>query len=161
MSKNSGVSWWRVVAAVGLFGLAAVFIADQFVEEATDYVLMLALVLLGLAFMWAFYARGVFWAVAPGVGLLAVVVAGIVTYFAPENNGWIATLILGAAAYIIGAIPNPRGEIKIAYLIGGMILVIGFLLAPMAVAVKVVLSAVTVIVTIFLLWRYRETLSQA
>jgi hypothetical protein len=161
MSNKSNRGWWRVIAALSLFGLAAIIIADQFFVEVVDYVVLLVLVGLGLAFMWVFYARGVFWAVAPGVGLLAVVAAGIVSQFAPENNGWIGSLILGAAAYIVGAIPNPMEEMKVAYLIGGMILIIGFLLAPLPVLATVVLCVVTVIVTGYLVWRYREALSQA
>ena len=161
MSERPKLIWWRVVVAVSLFSLAAIIIADQFFEGVADYVLILALILLGLTFLWAFYARGIFWAVAPGVGLLAVAVAGIVSYFIEENNGWVATLILGAAAYIIGAIPNPRNEMKVTYPIGAMLLIIGFLLAPLSVPVTVVLCVVTILPTGYLIWRNREQFQQA
>ena len=161
MNINPNIQWWRVVVAVGLFSLAAVVLADQFLEEASEIVFLLALVLLGLSFMWAFYARGIFWAVAPGIGLFAFAAAGIVSHIVPENNGWVSTLILGAAAYVIGAIPNPRGEVKAAYLIGAMLLVIGFLLAPLTVAWTVVLCVATVLLTGYLAWRNKEALQQA
>lgn len=161
MNINPNIQWWRVVAGLGLFGLAAVFIADQFFQEAAEYVFVAVMILLGLSFMWAFYTRGVFWAVAPGVGLLALAVAGIMSWFVPENNGWVSTLILGAGAYVIGAIPNPRGEMKVAYPIGAMLLVIGFLLAPLSAALTIVLCVVTVLATGYLVWKNREALSQA
>lgn len=161
MKINPNIQWWRVVAGVGLFSLAAVIIADQFFEDAVDFVFILAMIALGLAFMWAFYVRGVFWAVAPGMGLLAFAVAGTVSQFIPENNGWVSTLILGTAAYVIAAIPNPRADMKGIYAIGAMLLVIGFILAPLSVPWTVVLSAVTVLLTGYLLWRNREALSQA
>ena len=39
MNIDANMSWWRVVAGVGLFSLAAVVIADQFFEDAADYIL--------------------------------------------------------------------------------------------------------------------------
>ena len=161
MNINPNVQWWRVVAGVGLFCLAAVVIADQFFEDAVDFVFISAVVVLGLAFMWAFYARGVFWAVAPGVGLLAVAVAGVVSQFTPENNGWVSTLILGAAAYVIAAIPNPRADMKGIYAIGAMLLVIGFILAPLTAPWTIALCAATVLLTGYLLWRNRRAVFQA
>ena len=62
---------------------------------------------MGLSFLWVFVARRIFWAVAPGVGALGLAVAVIVSAFVPENNGWVGTLILGASAFVMAALPNP------------------------------------------------------
>jgi hypothetical protein len=39
MNIDANISWWRVVAGVGLFSLTTVVIADQFFEDAAGHVL--------------------------------------------------------------------------------------------------------------------------
>jgi hypothetical protein len=153
MKLNLHKNWWIVPVEAAIVGLLAIFLADQFFENLQTAAVFLFLLLVGLSFMWAFSWRGIWWAVAPGVGLLTVCVIIIVSLFIPENNGWVASLILGAGALVIGAIPNPRVEMKIAYVIAPWMLVIGFLISPLPLALRIVLAVASILFVIYLIWR--------
>ena len=145
--------WWIVIVVAAVVGIAILILADNLLPSLSPYAVLLFLVLLGASFLWAFITRGIFWAVAPGVGVLALAVGVVVSFFVPENNGWVATLILGVGSIVIGAIPNPRGEIKVTYFIGAMILVIGFLLAPLAPLWKIILCVASALGGAYVIWR--------
>jgi hypothetical protein len=150
--------WWIVPTTAGIIGVATLILAEQFFPNAVDFAVALLLSLVGLSFMWVFYARDVFWAVAPGVGCLTFVVIGIVYQFIPENNGWVATLMMSAGTMLIAAIPNRRPEMKVCYLIGDFILFIGILMMPVTLVWKVLLLVAAAAVTGLLVWRNYDTL---
>jgi len=87
-------------------------------------------------------------------------VAVLVSLLIPENNGWVGMLILGAAAFVIAALPNVRDGIKVAYVVGAMILVIGFLMAPVTLVWKIILCVASAALGGYFIWRNRETLGR-
>ncbi len=150
-------NWWIVNVVAGVVGIAVDSLADQYFPSAAPYTSIFFLTLVGLSFLWVFNTKKeIWWSVAPGVGVLSLAVAGVVNLFIPENNGWVATLILGVAGFVIAALPNPRPEIKITYLIATLILVIGFLMAPLPTLWKIVSCVVCVMVGGYFTWLNRR-----
>jgi Flp pilus assembly protein TadB len=87
---------------------------------------------------------------------LASAVAILVNLYLPENNGWIAILILGAGAFVIAAIPNRRVEVNVAHLMGIIVVVIGFLISPLRTLWKIVFIVVSVLLAAYFVWLDRE-----
>ena len=158
MNINLKRQWLLVPALASVAGLFVVIVTDQFFPRLTPYALLLFLIPVGVSFLRAFVKRDVWWAVAPGVEVLAAALAVLVNLFLPKNNGWIATLILGAGAFVIAAIPNRRVEVNVAHLIGIIIVVIGFLISPLRTVWKIVFIFVSVLLAAFFAWLDREDL---
>ena len=156
MNINLQKQWAIIPAVAGAVGLVAVLVADEFFSSLAPYVLLFFFVLVGASFLWAFVKRDVWWAVAPGVGALAAAVAILVNLYLPENNGWIAILILGAGAFVIAAIPNRRIEVNVAHFVGIMIVVIGFLISPLRTVWKIVFVLASILLAAFFAWLDRE-----
>ena len=153
--------WWIVNVAAGVVGIIAMRLAEQYFPSLAPYATILFLTLVGLSFLWVFTTKkGIWWAVAPGVGAIAFAVALLVSLLIPENNGWVGMLILGAAAFVIAAIPNSRDGMKVAYVVGAMILVIGFLMAPVTLVLKIILCVASAALGGYFIWRNRETLGR-
>jgi len=153
--------WWIVNVAAGVVGIIAMRLAEEYFPSLAPYATMLFLTLVGLSFLWVFTTKkGIWWAVAPGVGAIALAVAVLVSLLIPENNGWVGMLILGAAAFLIAAIPNVRDGMKVAYIVGAMTLVIGFLMAPIAPVWKIILCIASAALGGYFIWRNRETLGR-
>jgi hypothetical protein len=156
MNTNLQKQWWIVPAVAGAVGLVAVLLADEFLPSLESYAFLLLLILVGLSFLWAFAKRDVWWAVAPGVGALTATVAVLVNLYLPENNGWIATLILGGGVFVIAAIPNRRIEVNVAHFVGIVIVVIGFLISPLRTVWKIALIVASILLAAYFAWLDRE-----
>jgi hypothetical protein len=150
--------WWNVPAVAGGVGLLLLILVDELFPSLELYAMLLFLLLVGGSFLWVFGACRKFWAVAPGVGALGFAVAVIVTEFVPEPTGWVAALILGVTAFVMAAIPNPEPTFKGIYVIGAFILLIGFIMAPLAILWKVILCVASAALGAYLLWRNRDVL---
>ena len=156
--------WWIVPAAAGVAAIIILVLTDELAPDLSDYGLILALLLVGLSFLWAFLARGIWWAIAPAVGVLAFAVTvtlGVLLFPEAENLAWLAFLCLGAAGFVLGAIPNSRAGMKISYGFGAFILAIGFLIAPLPIVWRVILCVGSVLVGGYLVWRYRADFQAA
>jgi hypothetical protein len=161
MDINLKKNWWVVNVAAFAVGILVAELTERYFEGLATYGGIFLFTLLGLSFLWVFNTRrDLFWAIAPAVGCFAFAIAGFVSPLFPDNNGWVATLILGVAGFVIAAIPNPRPEMKVSYGIGAMVLVIGFLLAPISLFWKIISSIVVVGLAVYFLWRDREELRQ-
>ena len=158
--------WWIAPIVAGVAGILAVLIAlaisgrNSALPGLELAAVLLLLLLVGASFGWAFLRRDVWWAVAPGVGALAAAVAVLVNYVLPENNGWIATLILGAGAFVIAAIPNRRVEINVAHFCGIAIILLGFIISPLRLVWKLVFVVVSIALAVYFAWLDREDLKQ-
>jgi hypothetical protein len=148
--------WLLVPALAGVAGLVFVLVAGQFFPRLTPYALLLLFIPVGMGFLWAFVRRDVWWAVAPGVEVLAAAFAVLVNLCLPENNGWIAALILGAGAFVIAAIPNRRAEINVAHFFGVIILVIGFAVSPLRALWKIIFIVASLLLAAYFVWLDRE-----
>ena len=150
--------WWIVPAVAGGVGVLFLVLAGELLPSLELYAVLFFLLLVGASFLWVFYARKKFWAVAPGVGALGLAVAVIVSALIPPNNGWVGTLILGATAFVMAALPNPNPALKGIYVVGVLILVIGCLMAPVTVVWKVILCVASAALGGYMLWRNRAVL---
>ncbi len=146
MSIDLRKNWWILIAAVSGVGFVVLVLATELFPAAESYALILFTTSLGLSFLWVFgISEKTWWAVAPGTGLLAFAVMGVLSPFIPENNGWIGMMMLAFAAFVIAAIPNPRPEMRgTGFAVGSGILMIGFLLFPVGPMWKLVLFVVYV-----------------
>jgi hypothetical protein len=164
MNINLQRYWWIVPAAAGVAAIIILVLTDELVPDLSDYGLILALLLVGLSFLWAFLARRIWWAIAPAVGVLALavtIILGVLFFPEAENLAWLAFLCLGAAGFVLGAIPNSRAGMKVSYGIGAFCLAIGFLAAPIPIVWRVILCVGSVLVGGYLVWLYRDDLSGA
>jgi hypothetical protein len=164
MNINLQRYWWIVPIIAAVAGIAIVELTDEFAPGLTDYADILFLLLVGLSFLWAFLARGIWWAIAPAVGVLAFAVTvtlGVLFFPEAENLAWLAFLCLGAAGFVLGVIPSSRAGMKISYGFGAFILAIGFLIAPLPIVWRVILCVGSVLVGGYLVWRYRANFQAA
>ena len=152
--------WWIVPVVIGVAGLLAFFLAAQFVSVYAPYVLILVLALLGASFLWSFTRGDIWWAVAPAVVAFALAIAVLVNLFLPRNNGWMATLILGASAFVIAAIPNRRVEINVAHFIAILILLFGFVISPLRILWKIVFIVVSLLLAAYFAWLDRDDMKR-
>lgn len=151
--------WWVVNVAAGVVGLIVLMLADAFFPTLESYAMYFFLILVGLSFLWLFVTRAeqAPWAIAPAVGCFTFVVVGLVNQMTgAETFGWVGSLIVGLGAAIIAAVPNPRIEIKVAYVVSLWFLVPGFLLSPLPLALRIILAAASVVAVAYLLWQNRE-----
>ena len=160
MKRNRQTSWWIVPVIACAIGLIALIVASQFTPSLLVYALLVLLMLVGAAFLWAFIARDVWWAVAPGVWALAGAAAVALNVFLPEHNGWIDVLILGAGTFLIAALPNRRIEVNVAHFVAIVVVVIGFLISPMRTVWKVVFIVLSILLAMYFAWLDRDDMRE-
>jgi hypothetical protein len=160
MKVDLDKQWWVVPIIAGVVGLIALLMAYSVLPGLELVAVLLLLILVGVSFLWAFIQRSVWWAVAPGVWALTAVVAVLVNYYLPWNNGWIATLILGAGTFVIAAIPNHRVEINVAHFCGIVLILFGFVISPMRILWKTVLILTSLLLAVYFAWLDREDMKR-
>ena len=155
-------NWWIVNVAAGVVGVLVMILAEQFFPSLDDYATILFLTLVGLSFLWVFNTKKeIWWAVAPGVGALALAVASVANLIIGENNGWLASVIIGIGFLLMAVIPNPRAEIlPIGYIGAIFALVIGLLMAPITIPWKIIFCLASALIVGYFAWRNREKLQQ-
>jgi hypothetical protein len=160
MNVDRWKKWWVMPILGGAVGLLAVILAFAWIPRLELAAVLLLLALVGATFLWAFVRRDVWWAVAPGVGALVSAAAVLVNYVLPANNGWIATLIVGAGAFVIAAIPNRRAEVNVAHFVGIVLLLFGFVISPLRIVWKVISIALSIALALCFVWLDREDMKR-
>jgi hypothetical protein len=112
--------------------------------------------LLGVALLWAFGRRDVWWAVIPGVGLLTLAVICLVYCLLLGSIEWMVVLLLGLGAYVIAVIPNEKVWINVFYILGLILVLVAIVLSPIVLAWQIVLAVAFVLLFVLTLWLDRE-----
>jgi len=162
---NAQKHWWVVIVAVAVLGIAALLITDQGMPGNSVIGGLLFFALIGGGFCWVYSVNRerLWWAIIPGLLSLTMIVAILSDALIgtdPEND-WIAVLILGIGAVIVGAVLK-RPDARFALIFSAMItLLVGIAMAPITLALKIVLIAVDVLGFGFYAWRNRSTLTKS
>ena len=114
--------------------------------------------LLGIAFLWAFSRRDVWWAVIPGVGLLALALVYLVYSLLLGSVVWLG--ILGLGAYVIAVLSNDKVWINVFYIIGVILVLVAIYTSPIIQMWQIILSVAFVLLFLLTLWLDREDLGR-
>lgn len=151
--------WWALIPGCALLGLTVVLLLSVVAPSLEDLGGALFLGLIGLSF-WIIYLthRQYWWAVIPGGVLVTLAtVAGLDTVLkeAPDAlSGGVFFAGLGLTFVLLGFLPTPQGQLRWAFIPGGILLVIGLLVALAAAAlINYVWPAALIVVGLVLVWR--------
>lgn len=150
-------SWWPVIPGLGLLGLAALMLWDQFgPQPIKDWGVVFFMGGLGLAF-WIVYFndRGNWWAVIPGGVLLTIaLVLGLSSTLEGIEVGGVFFLGLGLTFGLLAFLPTPEGRMKWALIPAIVLFVIGLLItAAAAEIIKYAWPAALVLAGFYLIFR--------
>ena len=158
--KRKKKSWAGFPLVVGALGLIALIIAYVVPHFDVSPVLAAVTALLGLAFLWAFGRRDIWWAVIPGVGLLALALICLVNCLLLGSILWMSVLLLGLGAYVIAVIPNDKVWINVFYILGLILVLTAIYISPIVLMWQIVLVAAFVLLLALTLWLDREDLGR-
>jgi hypothetical protein len=158
--KRKKKSWAGFPLVVGVIGLVALLLAYLFRKDLVAPVMAGAAALLGIAFLWAFSKRDVWWAVIPGVGLLSLALICLVYCLILGSVVWLGILLLGLGAYVIAVIPNEKVWINVSYILGLILVLIAIYISPMILMWKIILAVAFVLLFALTLWLDREDLGR-
>jgi hypothetical protein len=158
--KRKKKSWAGFPLFVAVLGLVAILLAYFFWPDLVPPVLAGALAVLGIALLWAFGRRDVWWAVLPGVGLLALAALCLVYCLLLGSIVWLGILILGLAAYVIAVIPNEKIWINVFYVLGLILVLAAIYISPIVQLWKIILAIAFVLLFALTLWLDREDLGR-
>jgi len=153
--------WWALIPGCALLGLTVVLLLRVVAPSLEDLGGAFFLGLLGLSF-WVIYLnnRQYWWAVIPGGVLVTLaLVAGIdsVLKEAPDAlSGGIFFAGLGLTFVLLGFLPTPQpqGQLRWAFIPGGILLVMGLLIALTAAAlINYVWPIALIVAGLALVWR--------
>ena len=158
--KRKKQSWAGFPLVVGALGLIALVVAYTLPQIDVSPVLAAVTALLGFAFLWAFGQRDVWWAVIPGVGLLALASICLVNCLLLGSILWMSVLLLGIGAYIIAVIPNQKVWINVFYILGLILVLAAIIISPIILLWQIVLAVAFVLLLVLTLWLDREDLGR-
>jgi hypothetical protein len=158
--KRKKKSWAGFPLVVGVIGLVALLLAYLFRKDLISPVMAGASAMLGLAFLWAFGSRDVWWAVIPGVGLLILGLICVANCLLLSSIVWLSILLLGLGAYLIAVIPNDKVWINVFYVLGLILTLIAILLSPIVQIWQIILMIAFVLLFALTLWLDREDLGR-
>ena len=156
--KRKAKSWAGFPFVIGVLGLVVIVFLSVLHPNLLSQVMAVVTALLGVAFLWAFGRRDVWWAVIPGVGLLTLSLICLVYCLFLGSIVWMGVLLLGLGAYVIAVIPNEKVWINVSYVIGLILVLFGIYLSPIVRWWKVALAAAFVLLFVVTLWLDREDL---
>ncbi len=149
--------WWGVIPGLGLLGLAALIVLDEFFPRiGGDLGGMIFLGGLGLAFCALYFQkREQWWAIIPGGALLTLAVLDALSSgFEGDEIGGILFLGLGLTFGVLYFLPTPHGRMKWAIFPAAALLVMGLLITVAAIGAFQYLAALALIlVGLILLYR--------
>ena len=158
--KRKQKSWAGFPLVVAVIGLAVLLLSYFLRPDLVSYVLAAVSALLGMAFLWAFAKRDVWWAVIPGVGLLALALVCLVYGLLLGSIVWLGILLLGLGAYVIAVIPNDKVWINLFYLVGLILVLVAIILSPIVPVWQIILVVAFVLLFVLTLWLDREDLAR-
>lgn len=151
--------WWALIPGCALLGLAVVILLSVVAPSLEDLGGTLFLGLIGLSF-WVIYLtnRQYWWAVIPGGVLVTLAtVAGIDNVFkeAPDAlSGGVFFAGLGLTFVLLGFLPTPQGQLRWAFIPGGILLVMGLLVSLTAASlINYVWPIALIVAGLALVWR--------
>lgn len=152
--------WWALIPACALLGLTIVLLLDAFAPALEDELGgSVFLGLIGLSF-WVIYLsnRAFWWAVIPGGVLLTLAtVAGIDSALkeTPDAlSGGVFFAGIGLTFVLLGFLPTPQGQLRWAFIPGGILLVMGLLVALAAASlINYVWPIALIVLGLVLVWR--------
>lgn len=153
--------WWALIPGCALLGLTVVLLLSVVAPSLEELGGALFLGLIGLSF-WIIYLtnRQFWWAVIPGGVLVTLAtVAGIDSVFkeAPDAlSGGVFFAGLGLTFVLLGFLPTPQphGQLRWAFIPGGILLVMGLLVALAAASlVNYVWPIALIVAGLALVWR--------
>ena len=115
--------------------------------------------LLGAGFCWVYALdrESHWWAIIPGLALLIIMTTSLEAYFieVEQKDQWINVLLLGVGAVIIGAVLKRRSAKQTLYIIAFFIFLVGILMSPILVLLKILLIMGDVLILGYFAWRNR------
>lgn len=151
MSKfNAQKHWWIVIVAIGVIMTAFTLIAEQWFPALEPLSAFLTMGLLGAGFCWAYAIdkEKLWWAIIPGLALLTILVISVAAYTLGIGikDQWINVLGLGAGAAIIGVVLKRKPAKLTLYIVALFIFLVGILMSPVSILLKILLIAVDLLV---------------
>jgi hypothetical protein len=151
--------WWALIPGFALLGLTIVLLLSVVAPSLEDLGGALFLGLIGLGF-WIVYLtnRQFWWAVIPGGVLVTLaIVAGMDSLLkeAPDAlSGGVFFAGLGLTFVLLGFLPTPQGQLRWALIPGGILLVMGLLVALAAASlINYVWPIALIVAGLVLVWR--------
>ena len=161
MSKSKIQPYWWLVVVATLVLVAAFFFNIKDWYPAYEAILFfLGMALLGAGFCWMYLTdkAGNWWALIPGLSLFTILAAGAadLIFGTDPKNDWINVLVLGLGTAIIGVLLKRRSAKLVLYVVAMFCFMVGILMSPAVIWLKIVLVAVDLAVAVYFLWRIRK-----
>jgi hypothetical protein len=154
------VQWWALIPACALLGLTVIFMLDAFAPALEDELGgALFLGLLGLSF-WVIYLnnRAYWWAVIPGGVLLTLAsvaaIDGVLKETPDALSGGVFFGGIGLTFVLLGFLPTPQGQLRWAFIPGGVLLVMSLLVTlTLGSVLNYVWPVALIVAGLALVWR--------
>jgi hypothetical protein len=149
--------WWALIPALSLLSVTALLVLTQLTPRGVDvWGGPIILGGIGLSF-WLIYLikRDYWWAIIPGGVLVTLaVVAGLGAADVGVTTGGVFFFGLGLTFVLVGVLPTPHGQMRWAFIPGGLLLVMGVLIVAAAESLFIYLLPVALIALgVFLVFR--------
>ena len=121
-------NWWPLIPALTLFSLAAIVLLNKISPDHGErWSGSIILGGIGLSFALVYLvARQNWWAIIPaGVLVTLAVIAGLEEFLPDLGTAGLFFLGLGLTFALVALLPNPQGDMRWAWIPGGILLVIG------------------------------------
>lgn len=150
-------SWWIVLAVGSVLSIAIAAIGDVVYGAGSIIVGVLALGVLGIAFLWVYVLdpEERWWAIIPGMALFSVVAAMLADWVlgTESTNDWVNVLVLGAGAGAIAlVVKRPNARVTLI-MISAITILVGILMSPLWMPARVALAIVALALGGFAAWR--------
>lgn len=121
-------NWWPLIPGLTLFSVGSIvllnWVSPDFGERWSGSIILAGI---GLSFALVYLiARQNWWAIIPaGVLFTLAVIAGLEEYFPALGTAGLFFLGLGLTFALVALLPNPQGDMRWAWIPGGILLLIG------------------------------------
>ncbi len=152
---NVRKQWWLVISLIVAVSIALLVIAEQWQPEQHLVGFLLAMTLVGGGFCWLYLLdRDHFWwAIIPGLSAFTLLAAALSDRFigTDPSNDWSAVLIVGIGTSLISSILKRPDAKRVLILVSMFSLLVGFLMTPIDLALRIVLVAADILLAISVL----------
>lgn len=157
--------WWIFILIVGAIAVAILAMTQQWLPDYQNASALLAFGLVGISFYWAYLTdkERRWWAIIPGLSLLALIAAIISDYVlgTDPKNDWINVLVLGIGVLFIGIVVKRIDAKFVLFTISMFIFLVGIAMSPLNWFLKSALIAVDILVLAYYRWSNRNTLPKS